>query len=225
MSKVIISFSGGIDSTAAVIETMKRYPKKDCELVYEDTGGEYAGTVEFVQEMAGLFELPLSIIRYQRDWYEQIEHDNMPFTPALRKCTHRLKLDVFNSWLSKNKITGSEVVLVTGIRAEESQSRSRLPEEDIDDKNRRIWRPVLYRSKEEAKEMVKAEGLPIHYCYEFSSRCNCAWCVFAGKYEMQAYAELHPEDYEKACLLEEKIDKHLIQHGWINDLMKQSRMI
>ena len=29
MRKVIISFSGGVDSTAALIETMKQYPKEE----------------------------------------------------------------------------------------------------------------------------------------------------------------------------------------------------
>lgn len=224
-NKIIVSFSGGKDSEAAVIETMKRFPKKDIQLVFIDTGAEYAGTLEFVENFAGLLELPLTVIRYKRDWYEQIEADKMPFTKPLRKCTHRLKLDVIRSWLSKNKLVGPDVILVTGIRGDESNSRSLLPEEDIDERGRKLWRPVLYRSADDVKDMVRAEGLPLHYCYDFSTRCNCWACIFAGYNEIRTYAEMHPEEWEKACLLEEKIKKPLLgQHNYISDLMKQGRL-
>lgn len=225
MRNVIVSFSGGKDSTVAALEAIRIYGRENVQLVFIDTGAEYQGTPEFVKSIATMLELPITTIRYWRDWYEQVEADGMPFTPALRKCTHRLKLDVFNSWLRKNGLLGSDVTLVTGIRREESQSRSLLPQEDIDDRGSKIWRPCLYMSGAEVKERVRAEGLPLHYCYEFSSRCNCAWCIFAGKYEMQAYAEMYPKDYERVCILEEKIDRPLRLDFRMNDLLKQGRLL
>ena len=231
MTKVIVSFSGGKDSTVALIETMKKYPKEDIQLLFVDTGAEYKGTTEHVEGIASVLELPLTIIHPKRDWYEQIRHDNMPFTPALRKCTFRLKIDEIRrytrNYRKDNGLLETDIITVTGIRAEESQSRSKLPEWNLDDHGQGyMWRPALYMSKLEVFERIRAEGLPIHYCYEFSSRCNCAWCIFCGKYEIQAYAEIEPDEYEKVCLLEEEIKKPLLPgYRSIADIKKQGRLI
>ena len=234
MRKVIVNFSGGKDSTVAVLEALKVYPKEDIELVFMDTGAEYRGTREHVIEVANTFELPLTILDPKRDWFEQVRHDNMPFTPALRKCTHRLKIDVYRSWFSHYRkergLTISDVITVMGIRGEESLSRSRLTEWQEYDQGY-YWRPCLNMKAQDMFDRIKAEGLPLHYCYEFSTRCNCWLCIFAGYNEIRAYAEINPDEWEKACLLEDEIKKPLLQGGSgsrffkINNLMKQGRLL
>lgn len=221
---VIISFSGGADSTAAALEALRVYDKNRIELVFMDTGAEYKGTRDHVELVAGMLELPLTILNPKRDWFEQVRHDKFPFTPALRKCTHTLKLDTFNKWL-RLEHPENNLTIVTGIRGEESSRRSKLTEWDVDNKGNRMWRPALHMSKAEVKERTTAEGLPIHYCYEFSSRCNCWLCVFAGYNEIRTYAEMNPDEWEKACLLEDEIHHPVIQKGNINDLMKQGRLL
>lgn len=231
MRNVVVSFSGGKDSTVAALEAIKAYGKDNIQLVFMDTGAEYAGTTEHVETVASMLELPLTILKPKRDWYEQVEHDNMPFTPALRKCTHRLKVDVIRSWLSKyrkeNGLSSSDIITVTGIRGEESLSRSKLTEWSVDEHGQgNLWRPCLYMRKQEVIDRIKSEGLPLHYCYEFSDRCNCWLCIFAGIYEMQSYIEIHPEDYEKACILEDKIGKPLMPgYKSINRIKQQGRLL
>lgn len=229
MRKVIVNFSGGKDSTVAILEAMKRYPKDEIMLVFMDTGAEYKGTAEHVQSMANMLGLELVTLYPKRDWYEQVRHDRMPFTPALRKCTFRLKVELYRSWLSRywreHQLT--EVITVIGIRGEESRSRSRLSEWWKNDHGVDWhWRPCLHKSKEEIFQRIRAEGLPLHYCYEFSSRCNCWCCIFAGYNEIRSYAEMNPDEWEKACLLEDEIGKRLLgPHDAINDLMKQGRLL
>ena len=226
--KVIVSFSGGKDSTVAALEALKAYPKEEIMLVFMDTGAEYKGTGDHVETVASMLGLELVTLKPKSDWYEQIRHDNMPFTPALRKCTFRLKVELYRSWLSKyrkmNDLT--DIITVTGIRGEESSTRSRLDEWQIDDHGSGLfWRPCLYMLKQEVFDRIKAEGLPLHYCYEFSSRCNCWCCIFAGYNEIRTYAEANPDEYEKACLLEDEIGKPLISLNLaMNDLMKQGRL-
>ena len=43
--KVIVNFSGGKDSTVAILEALKRYPKEEIILCYQDTGAEYVETL------------------------------------------------------------------------------------------------------------------------------------------------------------------------------------
>ena len=75
MRKVIVNFSGGKDSTVAIMESLKFHPKEDVELVFMDTGAEYKGTREHVITVANTLELPLTILVPKRDWFEQVRHD------------------------------------------------------------------------------------------------------------------------------------------------------
>lgn len=233
MRKVIVNFSGGKDSTVAALEALKAYPKDEILLCYQDTGAEYAGTADHVQKLASLLELPLLTLKNGEDWYQLTERRGYFATPAQRQCTAYLKRDLLDKWIRANRsILGNEVVIVYGFRGEESVSRSKMTEWDIHDTNlkdgsftARTWRPILNMRKQEVFERIQAEGLPLHYCYDFSTRCNCWMCFYASNSEVRAYAEVHPEEYEKVCLLEDKI-KHKWKAGFaINDLMKQGRLI
>lgn len=229
--KVIVNFSGGKDSTVAALETKLHYPKEDIELVFFDTGAEYKGTREHVIKVANMLELPLTILEPKRDWFEQVRHDKFPFTPVMRKCTWRLKIDIYRQWLTHYKkdrgLTADDIITVTGIRGEESLSRSKLTEWQPDDHGQgTYWRPCLYMRKQEVLDRIKAEGLPLHWCYGISDRCNCWLCIFAGKYEIRSYIELYPDEWEKACLLEDEIGKPLLAQGKaINDIMKQGKLL
>ena len=44
MRKVIVNFSGGVDSTAAALKALEQYPKEEIVLSYRDTGAEYLET-------------------------------------------------------------------------------------------------------------------------------------------------------------------------------------
>ena len=230
MKKLVVNFSGGKDSTVAILEAMKQYPKGDIELVFMDTGAEYKGTRNHVVKVANMLELPLTILEPKRDWFEQIRHDGMPFTPALRKCTWRLKVDIYHKWLTQyrraNGLAVKDIITVTGIRGEESLSRSKMTEwQEADHGQGFYWRPCLAMREQEVKERIRAAGLPLHYCYEFSGRCNCWLCIFAGYNEIRTYAEMNPDEWEKACLLEDEIRKPLLgKHKAINDIMKQGRL-
>ena len=227
MRRVIVNFSGGKDSTVAILEALKRYSKDEIILCFQDTGAEFLETKPTVERIANLLELNLVILEPKRDWYQQIRHDKFPFTPALRKCTFRLKIDLFNSWLSKNRRElGDDIIIVSGIRGEESLSRSLKQEWE---KNRHgvgwHWRPCLQMTEQEIYDRIKAEGLPLNPCYEFSRRCNCWLCIFSPYNAIRTYAEMHPELWEKACLLEDEIGRPLMRGYQINDLMKQGRLI
>ena len=227
--KVIVNFSGGKDSTVASLEAIKHYPKEDVILCYQDTGAEYKGTREHVIQIANTLELPLTILEPKRDWFEQVRHDAFPFTPAIRKCTWKLKVEIYRKWLTnfrrENGLGREEIINVFGIRGEESTSRAKLTEWGYDPHVGKIWRPCIYMRGQEVKDRVINEGLPLHYCYQFSTRCNCWLCIFAKKCVIRSYIEANPDEWEKACLLEDEIKKPLLgRHDKISDIMKQGRL-
>ncbi|GAJ15447.1 unnamed protein product, partial [marine sediment metagenome] len=63
MRKVIVNFSGGKDSTVAILEALKRYPKEEITLCYQDTGAEYLETEGHVRMIANQLELPVTILK------------------------------------------------------------------------------------------------------------------------------------------------------------------
>ena len=153
-------------------------------------------------------------------------------TPGLRWCTSYLKRNLVNKWITQTfRGSNTEIILASGIRAEESLSRSRLHEwEDPRDRHvvssvSKIWYPCLYMGEQEVKERVKAEGLKLHPCYEFARRCGCWCCIFAPKGEVRAYAEAHPDLYENACQIEDVIKNKWRYRCGFNDLMKQGRLL
>jgi len=229
--KVIVNFSGGKDSTVAILETLKRYPKEEIVLLYENTGAEYLETPEHVQKIAHMLDLPLFEQKPKLDFWDNSKKFKQFPRPDSRFCTWILKQDVVRHWVASNRdMFGDEIIVVTGLRAEESAARAKLGEWSIDNhlttKNQTVkfWAPVLQMKKQEVFERIEAEGLPLHPAYEFASRLSC-WCCIFGKYnEVRTYAEMHPDLYEQACLVEDEI-----KHKWklnfgFNDLMKQGRL-
>lgn len=233
MRKVIVNFSGGKDSTVAILETLKRYPKDEITLCFQDTGAEYDDIQDHVRAVADMLELPLIVLKPARDWWEHVRQIGYFPTPPVRSCTRELKVHVVRSFIRQNrKMLGDELIIVSGIRAEESAYRGKMPvwaehETSLKGDGQKVyrWFPCFEMKAEEIFERIRAEGLPIHPCYEFASRLSCWCCIFAKKHEVRAYAEMRPDLYEKVCLLEDEI-----KHKWkpdfaINDLFKQGKLL
>jgi len=231
MRKVIVNFSGGKDSTVAILEALKKYPKDEILLCYQDTGAEYLETEGHVRKIANQLELPVFILKREEDFWGMARRRRFFPTPGVRWCTSYLKRDLLNKWITKNyRGTDTELILVTGIRSEESLSRSRLHEWE-EPKNvhivrsvSQVWYPCLDMKEQEIKDRVKAEGLELHPCYDFARRCGCWCCIFAPKGEVREYAEQNPQLYEQACLLEDEIKNKWRHRFGFNDLMKQLKL-
>jgi phosphoadenosine phosphosulfate reductase len=230
MPKVIVNFSGGKDSTVAILKVLERYPKENVILCYQDTGAEYLETLPFVKGMANLFELPLVILKRDEDFWGLAQRLRHFPTRRMRNCTLYLKIRELNKWIRANRENlGNEIIIASGIRGEESFHRSKLPEWSLNGTTlkdgsfvAKNWNPCLYLKEKEVYDIIEAEGLPLHPCYEFDRRCNCWCCIFQRNHVARLYAEMHPDLYEKACLSEDEI-KHKWKNGFgFNDLMASS---
>jgi len=228
---VIVNVSGGKDSTVAVLEAMKLYPLEDITLCWQDTGAEYAETEGHVRLLADTLNLPLVVLRHPEGFFGLARRRGYWPTPDCRQCTAYLKRDTFASWFRHHRSEYPNPVIVSGIRADESASRAKLPEwstsEALSTKAHevKLWNPCLHMTAEEVFARVRAEGLPLHPCYEFSPRCSCWLCIFTHPNAVRAYAEQRPDMYEQACALEDEI-----RHKWrdglaIGDIMKQGKLL
>lgn len=221
MAKVVVNFSGGKDSTVAILKTLECYPKEDVTLCFQDTGTEYLETLPHARKIAELFELPLVVLKRHEDFWQLAQRLKHFPSRRMRNCTLYLKIKEFNHWVRTHRdIFGPELVVVYGIRGEESLARRKMPEWSMHQttlKNgkfiARQWLPCLDLKEQQIYDILGAEGIPLAPCYQIDKRCNC-WCCFFMRPQVTCiYAKLHPELLEKACLVEDEI-----KHKWRADL-------
>lgn len=159
----IVSVSGGKDSTALYCWAIEQWGKDGFRAVFADTGNEHPVTYNYVRnmhEMAGGPKVEWVKASFSEKLRAKgIEPQNSPFidmwlwkgrAPSARAqfCTEHLKLRPIRDWL--NALRGfHEVEMYVGIRAGESERRSKMPEEeDSDFYDCVIRRPLLRWSEE-----------------------------------------------------------------------------
>lgn len=163
---------------------------------------------------------PPDNVRFIRDEYPMVvfQRPPMSFFDMVRKWgLPRMNRRFCCSRLKEN-IGGSQVVL-TGVRADESASRSRYGQLEV--RSRRVVHRVLPRSRplefmdksehkcirgkdkvmlyplldwsaSDVKAFHSAFNLPWNRCYSFASRVGCMWCPFAPQSQIGMYVLQYP---------------------------------
>ena len=233
MRTVIVNFSGGIDSTAAVLKAIEEFPREEIILIYQNTKADYIETPGHVERIANMLNLPLISLEDEKGFFGRVQDYGYFPLPKTRVCTRQLKKDITEKWIRTNRETlGNEIIQIFGFRAQEGQGRANMEKFAVNESltlkrnnfNAYFYLPVHDMTKIQAREYVEANGLPIHPCYEFSERCSCWCCIFQPNHVVREYAEMQPKLYEEACLVEDEI-KHKWKEGFgFNDLMRQRKL-
>lgn len=129
MAQVFVQFSTGKDSHATLIYAVKKYGKDKVKAVFCDTGWEVALVYAFAKEICDQLGCELITLRSKRysgfvDMAKQ--KSRFPSTKA-RFCTEELKIKPFIDFLLDD--VKDNVIILQGIRADESLSRSKMAEQ------------------------------------------------------------------------------------------------
>lgn len=124
--KILVSFSGGKDSQACLIQACKEFGADKVTAVFCDTGWEHELTYEHIINVTKQMGVQLEVLRNKRvggfidlckrmRWFPDTKH---------RMCTLQLKIWPMIDYILEQD---NDIVIIQGIRAAESASRSKLP--------------------------------------------------------------------------------------------------
>lgn len=121
--KILVSFSGGKDSQACLILTVKKYGAENVEAVFCDTGWEHPDTYYHINEVCKQLSVGLIILKSKYDFVSLAKHKKrFPSTKA-RFCTVELKIKPMIDYILSLK---NSCIIIQGIRAKESKARSEM---------------------------------------------------------------------------------------------------
>lgn len=122
-----------------------------------------------------------------------------PSTMA-RFCTEELKVKPIKGFVSRILAADEDVANWSGVRAEESPKRAKLPERSFflynDSTGAEAWhyRPILNWSANDCFEIMKRHGVKPNPLYKMGfARVGCFPCVNCRKAELRLIAEQFPE--------------------------------
>jgi len=123
--KVVVQFSGGKDSLATLIWAVNKYGVNKCVAVFCDTKWEHELTYKHIQEVVAKIGVELVVVSSKKytGFLDMVEKKKrFPSTKA-RFCTEELKTKPMIDWVLLQQ---EHLILLQGIRADESESRSKM---------------------------------------------------------------------------------------------------
>lgn len=202
MTLRIVSVSGGKDSTALYLWGIEQWGKDGFLAVFADTGWEHEVTLNYLRNLAAWTGGPEPKWVW-REFMEQLKAKGLQSTgnrfldlflwkgrvasKGAQFCTEHVKLIPIKEWVEQ--IRGEEdVIMYVGLRAGESEARSKRKEVEWSDLyDCEEQHPLLHWSEQQVKDFVASKGIPLNPLYEHgSSRVGCWPCIHASKTELAA---------------------------------------
>jgi len=193
----ICGISGGKDSSALAVYLRDTVP--EMEYFFCDTGAELPETYEYLTRLQVILGKPIARLNATRGfdhWFE-VFRGTLP-SPQMRWCTKNMKIKPIEAWIGD-----AEAVSYVAIRADESnrkgyistksniQSRFPFIEDGID--------------REGVMQILEDAGIGLPKYYEWRTRSGCYFCFYQRKAEWIGLAERHPELFERAVAIEQKV--------------------
>jgi len=191
---IVISFSGGKDSSAMLADIMENYPQAKKYVVMADTGFEHDDAVEWSQKIVESFGLTLNVVR--PTWkdgtvktFQGMVRNRKKFpSSSCRQCTSDLKRDPIYKWI-RNNVSEPIIINAMGLRADESRGRAkkdpfilnnRLSTKLINGSRKRTaydWLPIHTWTTDEVISYLGNQGIEMHPAYSYLPRFSCRLCV------------------------------------------------
>lgn len=200
--RIVASISGGKDSAAMSLHLTELGLEHD--RVFMDTGWEHEATYEYLRgpltEKLGL----ITWLEPKRKMEELVLHKGMFPSRMQRFCTQLLKVDPMKRHIRELQDAGDDVLNAVGVRAAESEARSKMPEWEWQNQmDCEVWRPLIKWSEQDVIDIHTRHGLRPNPLYlKGTERVGCWPCVFARKDEIRFISDTDPARIDRIRELE-----------------------
>ena len=193
----ICGISGGKDSSALAVYLRGTVP--EMEYFFCDTGAELPETYEYLTRLQVILGKPITRLNASRGfnhWFE-VFRGTLP-SPQMRWCTKNMKIKPIEEWIGDG-----QAISYVAIRADEAnrkgyistkpniQSRFPFVEDGID--------------RQGVMNILDDAGIGLPTYYEWRTRSGCYFCFYQRKAEWIGLSERHPELFERAVAIEQKV--------------------
>lgn len=210
--KILVSFSGGKDSQACLIQAFKQYGGGNLTAVFCDTGWEHPDTYKHVNDVCLQMGVRLITLKSKYDFVSLAVHKKrFPSTNA-RFCTSELKMKPMIDYVLSLK---ESCIIIQGIRAGESTARAAMEEECMYFKSyfqpNKKGRTENYRSKDVKEWCSQKEGDKIFDSHLGSGSSRIAayglgFDFYATEID-EEYFEAQEERFHRECFGEIKTER------------------
>ena len=193
----ICGISGGKDSSALAVFMRERVP--DMEYFFCDTGAELPETYEYLDKLEVTLGKPIARLNSSKGfdhWFE-VYRGTLP-SPNMRWCTKKMKIEPIEEWVGDD-----EVISYVAIRADESGRKGYVSTKP----NIKAVFPFIEEGIDHAGvlSILNDAGIGLPKYYEWRTRSGCYFCFYQRKSEWVGLAERHPDLWEKAVAIENKV--------------------
>ncbi|HWA67420.1 MAG TPA: phosphoadenosine phosphosulfate reductase family protein [Mycobacteriales bacterium] len=195
----VCGISGGKDSSALAIYLRDRVP--DLEYFFCDTGAELPETYEFLNRLEVALGKPIERINAQRGfdhWFE-VYRGTLP-SPQMRWCTRQMKIKPLEEWIGDAPATS-----YIAIRSDERNRKGYVSTKP----NITAVFPFLDDDIDHdgVMRILSDAGIGLPLYYEWRTRSGCYFCFYQRKAEWVGLHDRHPELWERAVAIEQKMLK------------------
>jgi hypothetical protein len=186
----------------------------DLEYFFCDTGAELPETYEYLNRLEVVLGKPIVRINSERGfdhWFE-VFRGTLP-SPQMRWCTRQMKIKPLEEWLGADEATS-----YVAIRADEKNRKGYVSTKP----NIRAVFPFVEDDIDHdgVMRILQDAGIGLPDYYEWRTRSGCYFCFYQRKAEWVGLAERHPELFERAVAIEQKV---LTDAGVNGDASYESR--
>lgn len=229
--RVVVMWSGGKDSQACLIHSVKKYGSKNVIAVFCDTGWEHDITISHVKNVAESIGVELVYLVPKMQFEELCIHTHIFPNGTRRFCTIELKIKPFIDWIL---LQDESFIIVQGIRASESLKRAEYQVECnyfveyhtgkakyrkkdvlewVRNHDASVIRPIFDWSAQQVIDYILDNGQRPNKLYERGcSRVGCFPCVYARINEIKAVA--NDETYRNRLIrLERDVTEAITRKG------------
>ena len=208
MVRHVCGISGGKDSSALAVYMRDRVP--EMEYFFCDTGAELPETYRYLAKLEVALGKKITRLNAERsfDHYFEVFRGTLP-SPQMRWCTKLLKIHPLEDWIGED-----EVISYVAIRADE---KSRMGYMSTKPNITTVF-PFIDDDVDHAGvvKILDDAGINLPDYYAWRTRSGCYFCFFQRKAEWVGLADNHPDLFERAVAIEQKVLKNAGASGDAN---------